>query len=183
MFLLCSIISVQRDLNRIKPRTIDSVLREKNEIYTVCSVFPHLMCVLFLSQGWAAGKGKSNGNYKGHQLFTCPDGCGLILSASELTVPRSSHTSSSGDQDRQTHQPNQTSSSNGHQSHGLSTVNILSRAAESGPLPSPPALFSVGQRVCFTQDDAFRRGTVCFCGPLPDRPSSEVFVGVLLVSK
>ncbi|KAA0723977.1 Ubiquitin carboxyl-terminal hydrolase CYLD [Triplophysa tibetana] len=127
-------------------------------------------------KGWAAGKGKSNGNYKGHQFFICPDGCGLILSASELTVPRLSRTSSSGDHDRQTHQAIQTSSSNAHQGHGPSPVSILSRAAES----SPPALFSVGQRVCFMQGDAVRRGSVRFCGSLPDRPSSEVFVGVLL---
>ncbi|XP_056621132.1 ubiquitin carboxyl-terminal hydrolase CYLD-like [Triplophysa dalaica] len=127
-------------------------------------------------KGWAAGKGKSNGNYKGHQLFTCPEGCGLILSASELTVPRLSRTSSSGDHDRHTHQANQTSSSNAHQNHSPSPVSILSRAAES----SPPALFCIGQRVCFTQGDAVRRGSVRFCGPLPDRPSSEVFVGVLL---
>lgn len=130
-------------------------------------------------KGWAAGRGKSNGNFKGHQLFTCPDACGLILSVSELRLPRLSRSASSGDHDRQTaHQPNQTSSNNGR--HEQSPVNIMSRATDSGPVPASSARLSIGQKVCFTQDEAVRRGTVMFCGPLPDRTSPEVFVGVLL---
>uniref|UniRef100_A0AAR2KIU1 ubiquitinyl hydrolase 1 n=1 Tax=Pygocentrus nattereri TaxID=42514 RepID=A0AAR2KIU1_PYGNA len=37
-------------------------------------------------KGWAAGKGNSNGSYKGHQLFTCPEQCALFVAASELTL-------------------------------------------------------------------------------------------------
>ncbi|XP_067303734.1 ubiquitin carboxyl-terminal hydrolase CYLD [Pseudorasbora parva] len=57
---------------------------------------------------------------------------------------------------------------------GSAPVSILSRAAESGP---PLAL---GQRVWFTQDEALQRGTVQFCGPLPNRTSTNTYVGVLL---
>ncbi|XP_043100750.1 ubiquitin carboxyl-terminal hydrolase CYLD isoform X2 [Puntigrus tetrazona] len=56
-------------------------------------------------KGWAAGRGKCNGSYKGHQLFVCPEACGLFLPVSELVLPRSSG------------------------------VSVLSRAAESGPQP------------------------------------------------
>ncbi|XP_067257042.1 ubiquitin carboxyl-terminal hydrolase CYLD [Chanodichthys erythropterus] len=124
-------------------------------------------------KGWAAGRGKSNGNYKGHQLFTCPEACGLFLPVSELSLPRSSRGGSSGDHDRHPHQSNQTPN------NGVSPVNILSRAAESAVLCSPPPL-AVGQRVCFTLDESIHRGTVQFCGPLPNRGGSAVCVGVLL---
>ncbi|KAL1272106.1 hypothetical protein QQF64_031122 [Cirrhinus molitorella] len=122
-------------------------------------------------KGWAAGRGKSNGSYKGHQLFTCPDACALFLPVSEITLPRSSRGGSSGDHERHPHQPS---------ANGQSPVNILSRAAESGPNPSAPQPLSIGQRVCFIQDECVQRGSVQFCGPLSSRAPSTVFVGVLL---
>lgn len=115
-------------------------------------------------KGWAAGRGKCNGSYKGHQLFSCPDGCGLFLPVSEITLPRSSRSSSSSD----------------HQSNGQSPVSILSRAAESGPNPGVPQPLGVGQRVCFVQDECVQRGSVLFCGPLSNRTPSTLYVGVLL---
>lgn len=105
-------------------------------------------------KGWAAGRGKSNGNYKGHQLFVCPEACALFLPASDLTLPRSSR--SSGEQERQP--ANQKS--------------ILSRAAESSPA------LSIGQRVCFSQEEVLQRGSVQFCGPL--NTPTALYVGVLL---
>ncbi|XP_077083549.1 ubiquitin carboxyl-terminal hydrolase CYLD isoform X1 [Siphateles boraxobius] len=45
-------------------------------------------------KGWAAGRGTSNGFYKGRQLFVCPDACGLFLPVSEISLPRSSRSSS-----------------------------------------------------------------------------------------
>lgn len=69
---------------------------------------------------------------------------------------------------------------------------ILSRAVESVPVvaqghshvrssASPPP-FQVGQRVCFPLDDGVYGGEVRFCGLLPGRSSSGMYVGVLLVS-
>ncbi|XP_051945169.1 ubiquitin carboxyl-terminal hydrolase CYLD-like [Xyrauchen texanus] len=130
-------------------------------------------------KGWAAGRGKSNGNYKGHQFFTCPEYCGLILAANELTLPRSSRGGSSGDQDRHQQQI-QTPSNNINQTHNQTPVNILSRSADSNPAPCSPPPLAVGQRVCFTQDESIHHGTVQFCGPLPGRTSTGVYVGVLL---
>lgn len=120
-------------------------------------------------KGWAAGRGTSNGNYKGRQLFTCPDACGLFLPVSGLSLPRSSRGGSSGDHERHPHQSNPPPSA----SQG--PVSILSRAAESAPQP-----LAVGQRVCFTQDESVQRGTVQFCGPLSTRAPAAVYVGVLL---
>ncbi|XP_051565507.1 ubiquitin carboxyl-terminal hydrolase CYLD-like [Myxocyprinus asiaticus] len=129
-------------------------------------------------KGWAAGRGKSNGNYKGHQLFTCPESCGLILAANELTLPRLSRGGSSSDHDH--NQPYQSSSDNVNQTHNQTPVNILPRGANSNLAPCSPPLLAVGQRVWFTQDESVHRGTVQFCGPMPGRTSSSVFVGVLL---
>ncbi|XP_073688509.1 ubiquitin carboxyl-terminal hydrolase CYLD-like [Garra rufa] len=126
-------------------------------------------------KGWAAGRGKGNGSHKGHQLFTCPDGSALFLPVSEITLPRSSRSGSSGDHERHPHQTSQTASAN-----GQSPVNILSRAAESSPNPGVPQPLSIGQRVCFIQDECVQRGSVQFCGPLSSRAPSAVFVGVLL---
>ncbi|XP_051981485.1 ubiquitin carboxyl-terminal hydrolase CYLD-like [Xyrauchen texanus] len=118
-------------------------------------------------KGWAAGRGKSNGNYKGHQLFTCPESCGLVLAAHELSLYPLSRGGNASAHDHT--QPYPSSSSN----INPPPVNILSRGADSS--------LTVGQRVWFTQEESVHRGTVQFCGPLPGRPSSSsVYVGVLL---
>ncbi|KAG7221479.1 hypothetical protein INR49_002454 [Caranx melampygus] len=67
---------------------------------------------------------------------------------------------------------------------------ILSRTAESAPItaqnqiqvrgPSSPPPFHVGQRVCFPLEDTVYSGEVRFCGPLPGRASSGMYVGILL---
>uniref|UniRef100_A0A8B9LK47 ubiquitinyl hydrolase 1 n=1 Tax=Astyanax mexicanus TaxID=7994 RepID=A0A8B9LK47_ASTMX len=106
-------------------------------------------------KGWAAGKGSSNGSYKGHQLFTCPDQCALFVPASDLTLRRSSRGGSAGDHE-------------------------LER--ESAPPPHSPPPLQPGQRVCYSQDEALHWGTVQFCGTLPGRTSSGLYVGLLLVS-
>ncbi|XP_016114755.1 ubiquitin carboxyl-terminal hydrolase CYLD-like [Sinocyclocheilus grahami] len=125
-------------------------------------------------KGWAAGRGKCNGSYKGHQLFWCPDGCGLFLPVSEITLPRSSR-GGSGSGSSSDRPPNLAPSAN---SQG--PVSMLSRAAESGPNPSVPQPLAVGQRVCFVQDECVQRGSVQFCGPLSNRAPSTLYVGVLL---
>uniref|UniRef100_A0A4W4EJ77 ubiquitinyl hydrolase 1 n=1 Tax=Electrophorus electricus TaxID=8005 RepID=A0A4W4EJ77_ELEEL len=88
----------------------------------------------FVSQGWAAGRGSSNGSYKGHQLFTCPDQCALFVAASDT---------------------------------------------DSAVVPASPPPLQGGQRVCFLQEDVLHWGTVQYCGPLPGRTSTGLYVGVL----
>ncbi|KAK2899994.1 hypothetical protein Q8A73_013123 [Channa argus] len=69
---------------------------------------------------------------------------------------------------------------------------ILPRAAESAPVtaqtqiqvhsPTSPPPFHAGQRVCFPLEDTVCHGEVRFCGLLNGRPSSGMYVGVLLDS-
>ncbi|XP_007230328.3 ubiquitin carboxyl-terminal hydrolase CYLD [Astyanax mexicanus] len=133
-------------------------------------------------KGWAAGKGSSNGSYKGHQLFTCPDQCALFVPASDLTLRRSSRGGSAGDHEleREVSRPN-------HSNHNSSSTQsvpsaLQSRTAESAPPPHSPPPLQPGQRVCFSQDEALHWGTVQFCGTLPGRTSSGLYVGLLLDS-
>ncbi|KAK1792684.1 hypothetical protein P4O66_012618 [Electrophorus voltai] len=126
-------------------------------------------------KGWAAGRGSSNGSYKGHQLFTCPDQCALFVAASELTTCRSSHSGSTGDLEAD-RDPGWLEQS---QSHGQDTVSILPRAADSAVVPASPPPLQGGQRVCFLQEDVLHWGTVQYCGPLPGRTSTGLYVGVL----
>lgn len=72
----------------------------------------------------------------------------------------------------------------------LHAFSILPRTAESAPVaghnhergPASPPPFHVGQRVCFPLEDAVHAGEVRFCGLLPGRSSSGMYVGVLLDS-
>uniref|UniRef100_A0A674PFT9 ubiquitinyl hydrolase 1 n=1 Tax=Takifugu rubripes TaxID=31033 RepID=A0A674PFT9_TAKRU len=91
-------------------------------------------------------KGTSNGSYKGHRLFTCPEGCAVFLPVSHISLRRWSR--------GQSHVRNST---------------------------SPPP-FHIGQRVCFPLNDSVYGGEVCFCGLLPGKSSSGMYVGVLLDS-
>lgn len=175
---------------------------------------------MFPLQGAAAGKGISNGSYKGHRLFTCPDGCAFFLPVSHIRLrhwsrsngldsherarEKDHHRSSNNepinghhnnDRHHQQQQPSRHISFQQHrprsppQPHAFA---ILPRKAESVPVTaedqsnfrssvSPPP-FHVGQRVCFPLGDSVYGGAVHFCGPLPGRSSSGMYVGVLLVS-
>uniref|UniRef100_H3CDG1 ubiquitinyl hydrolase 1 n=1 Tax=Tetraodon nigroviridis TaxID=99883 RepID=H3CDG1_TETNG len=104
-------------------------------------------------QGSAAGRGTSNGSYKGHRLFTCPEGCAIFVPVSHASgiLPRTGESAPAAAQ-------------------GQNHVR--------GPASPPP--FQVGQRVCFPVDDAVHAGEVRFCGLLPGRSSAGMYVGVLL---
>ncbi|XP_029931675.1 ubiquitin carboxyl-terminal hydrolase CYLD isoform X2 [Myripristis murdjan] len=175
-------------------------------------------------KGSAAGRGLSNGSYKGHQFFMCPEASALFLPASHVRLRRWSRSNGSDEHERarereRDHQHVSSSSnhpSNGHHSNNhhshqqqhqpnlrtsflqqrpisppeLPAFSILARTAESVPITAPtpvhvrgstsPPPFQVGQRVCFPGEDAIHGGEVCFCGPLPGRTSSGMYVGVLL---
>lgn len=132
-------------------------------------------------QGSAAGRGSSNGSYKGHQLFTCPEQCALFVSASDIVTHRSTRVSSLGDNDPQQTELNRPNQNNHSSSHVPNPVSVLARTAESVPANTGLPLLQVGQRVCFTQDKVHHWGTVQYCGQLPGRTSGGVYVGVLLV--
>uniref|UniRef100_A0A3P8QY22 ubiquitinyl hydrolase 1 n=1 Tax=Astatotilapia calliptera TaxID=8154 RepID=A0A3P8QY22_ASTCA len=109
-------------------------------------------------KGSAVGRGKSNGTYKGQRLFTCPEACALFVPASHIR-PRQWSSSSEGHQrprEREHRSSNGHHSSNGPQNHVR------------------------GPRVCFPLDDKVCAGEVVFCGPLPGRASSGMYVGAIL---
>lgn len=163
----------------------------------------------------------SNGSYKGHQFFSCPEDCGVFLPVSHIRLRHWSRSNGSDAHERAREQDHHRSSNNHpvnghhnnndrlnqqqqpsrhisfHQHHPSSPTQpqafgILPRTAESAPVtaqsqvhvrgPVSPPLFHVGQRVCFRLEDNVYGGEVRFCGPLPGRSSSGLYVGVLLVS-
>ncbi|XP_061106764.1 ubiquitin carboxyl-terminal hydrolase CYLD [Conger conger] len=77
-------------------------------------------------KGRAAGQGNSNGSYKGHQLFHCPEACAVFVAASRLVLRSSSRTSNHG---------NVGTEAAGH--HGNSQSAILPRTADSAPSLAP----------------------------------------------
>ncbi|XP_070785676.1 ubiquitin carboxyl-terminal hydrolase CYLD [Enoplosus armatus] len=175
-------------------------------------------------KGSAAGKGVSNGSFKGHRLFTCPDACALFLPVSHIRLRQWSRSNGSDaherarERDHHRSNGNNNHPSNGHhsnndrpshhqqqqqqQQHGRhisfhqhrpgsppqpQAFGILPRTAESAPItaqnqvrgPASPPPFHIGQRVCFPLEDSVYRGEVRFCGLLPGRSSSGMYVGVL----
>uniref|UniRef100_A0A674NHP1 ubiquitinyl hydrolase 1 n=1 Tax=Takifugu rubripes TaxID=31033 RepID=A0A674NHP1_TAKRU len=170
-------------------------------------------------KGSAAGKGTSNGSYKGHRLFTCPEGCAVFLPVSHISLRRWSRGSGSDAQERarekEHHRSGNNVNVNGHhfnnarlshhqqqpsrhvafKQHRPSSpppqqaTGIIPRTVDSVPQgqshvrnsTSPPP-FHIGQRVCFPLNDSVYGGEVCFCGLLPGKSSSGMYVGVLLDS-
>nr|XP_020505032.1 ubiquitin carboxyl-terminal hydrolase CYLD-like [Labrus bergylta] len=51
-------------------------------------------------KGSAAGKGLSNGTFRGHRLFSCPDACGLLVPVSLIRLRRWSRSNITDAQDR-----------------------------------------------------------------------------------
>ncbi|XP_077961564.1 ubiquitin carboxyl-terminal hydrolase CYLD [Gasterosteus aculeatus] len=172
-------------------------------------------------KGRAAGRGISNGSFKGHRLFSCPDACALFLPVSHIRLRHWSRNNSTGAHERDLQHPPHRSGaynppSNGHhsnnerpspqqqqqqqqqQQHGRHVsfqqpgsppqspgAAVLSRTAEPAALAAQSQApvrgpLHVGQRVCFPLESAVQGGEVRFCGPLPGRPSSGPYVGVLL---
>ncbi|CAB1345495.1 unnamed protein product, partial [Coregonus sp. 'balchen'] len=119
----------------------------------------------------AVGRGNTNGSYKGHQLFTCPEASALFLPADQLRLRRRAN-----DDHHNNVLPPQPQSPIG---------NIIARTAESAPGLAPvPVLaqnpssrppLQVGQRVCFPLEDTVHGGEVRFCGALPGRTATGVF--------
>ncbi|KAI1888660.1 hypothetical protein AGOR_G00187430 [Albula goreensis] len=119
-------------------------------------------------KGWAEGKGSSNGSYKGHQLFHCPEACAVFLAANHLQLRSSSRASHTG----------RLAGGN----HGTSHSSILPRTTDSSPapVPTPSPQLQVGQRVSFRMGEELQGGEVRFYGTVPGKPTLGVFVGLAL---
>ncbi|XP_034020519.1 ubiquitin carboxyl-terminal hydrolase CYLD isoform X2 [Thalassophryne amazonica] len=164
--------------------------------------------------GSAVGKGLTNGSYKGHQFFICPEASALFLPITHIRVRRWSRSNITEGQERSRDRERDNPRSSVHPSNGhhqssdnhlhhqrphtsvrhhlhighahTQGVAVLPRTTDSvpaenevrGPASLPP--FHVGQRVCFPLEDSVQGGEVRFCGLLPGRASSGVYVGVLL---
>ncbi|KAE8279354.1 Ubiquitin carboxyl-terminal hydrolase CYLD [Larimichthys crocea] len=176
-------------------------------------------------KGSAAGKGVSNGSYKGLRLFSCPEACGLFLPVSHIRLRRWSSRNNGADaqervrerdRDHHQHRSNNNHPSNGHHSNDrpnhhqqqpsrphqfppASSQQPSSVAAvrhppsnggvggthhspkpDSGPRPGVASAAPDRPAGVFPLDDGVHGGEVCFCGLLPGRSSSGVYVGVLL---
>ncbi|CAK6977570.1 ubiquitin carboxyl-terminal hydrolase CYLD [Scomber scombrus] len=105
-------------------------------------------------KGSAAGRGSSNGSFKGNRLFSCPEACALFIPVSHI---------------RQRHW------NRSNESAPISAQNQPQLRGPPSPLP-----FHVGDRVCFPLEDTVERGEVRFCGFLPGRSSTGVYVGIQL---
>ncbi|KAK1890390.1 Ubiquitin carboxyl-terminal hydrolase CYLD [Dissostichus eleginoides] len=126
-------------------------------------------------KGSAAGKGSSNGFFKGQRLFSCPEACALFLPVSHVHVRTWTRNNVQDAQERAKDSP---------------PVGFLPRTAESAPItaqnqnqvraPASPPPLHVGQRVMFPIEDNVYGGEVRFCGLLPGRSSSGMYVGILL---
>ncbi|KAK5612865.1 hypothetical protein CRENBAI_005400 [Crenichthys baileyi] len=157
-------------------------------------------------KGSAAGRGTCNGSFRGVRYFSCPDACGLFVPVSLIRVRRWSSKNSAEAQEQTRDHPRRSNHvvngqrsdddrSNPHQLRHISFHRhqpkiqaVVSRTAESVPIVShnnlrgatslPP--FHPGQRVCVSIEGAVHTGEVRFCGLLPGRASSTMYVGILL---
>ncbi|MEQ2186356.1 hypothetical protein GOODEAATRI_027638, partial [Goodea atripinnis] len=158
--------------------------------------------------GSAAGRGTCNGSFRGVRYFSCPDGCGLFVPVSLIRVRRWSSKNSTDAQEQTRDHPRRSNHavngqrsdddrSNHHQLRHISFHRhqpkiqaVVSRTAESVPVVShnnlrgaaSPSPFLPGQRVCVSVEGAVHAGEVRFCGLLPGRASTTMYVGILLVN-
>ncbi|XP_066579035.1 ubiquitin carboxyl-terminal hydrolase CYLD [Amia ocellicauda] len=116
-------------------------------------------------QGWAMGKGVSNGSYKGHQLFHCPDACAVFLPINCIAVVTERGAGPGPE---------------GAEIVSRTTDVPLPPAPAPVPVPAPPHLLSLRQRIYFHMDSSVQRGEVQFCDVLPAKAQQGVFVGILL---
>ncbi|XP_070710608.1 ubiquitin carboxyl-terminal hydrolase CYLD [Pempheris klunzingeri] len=68
-------------------------------------------------KGSAVGKGLSNGSYKGHRLFTCPEACALFLPVSHIRIRHWSRGNGSDAHERDRERDHRRSSGNNHPSN------------------------------------------------------------------
>ncbi|XP_044282766.1 ubiquitin carboxyl-terminal hydrolase CYLD-like isoform X1 [Varanus komodoensis] len=109
--------------------------------------------------GSAAGKGFTNGSFKGQKFFSCSENCGVFVPVNRIEPDDSAEGSPLAPK---------------------STIRECTRIqlTSGDPLLSPE--LEIGDRVFFKMDDSTPTGTVLFCDHLPKKLEAGVFVGIRL---
>ncbi|XP_033026356.1 ubiquitin carboxyl-terminal hydrolase CYLD-like [Lacerta agilis] len=110
--------------------------------------------------GSAAGKGFTDGTFKGHKFFSCRENCGVFVPVSRIEpddLPEGSPPAPRRGSARE-----------------CTRIQLTS----GDPLSTPE--LEIGDRVFFKMDDSTPTGTVVYCDYLPKKQETGVFVGIHL---
>ncbi|XP_060636100.2 ubiquitin carboxyl-terminal hydrolase CYLD-like [Anolis sagrei] len=110
--------------------------------------------------GSAAGRGFTDGSFKGQKFFSCRENCGVFVPANRIEPddsPEGSPPAPLRDRIRE-----------------CARIQLTS----GDPLSSPG--LEIGDRVYFRMEDSTPTGTVVYCDHLPKKLETGVFVGILL---
>ncbi|XP_054849327.1 ubiquitin carboxyl-terminal hydrolase CYLD-like [Eublepharis macularius] len=110
--------------------------------------------------GSAAGKGFTDGSFKGQKFFSCQENCGVFVPANRIEPDDSVEGSPLAPR----------------RSNARECTRI--QLASGDPLSSPG--LEVGDRVFFKMEDNTPTGTVVYCDYLPKKLETGVFVGIHL---
>ncbi|KAG6921773.1 CYLD lysine 63 deubiquitinase, partial [Chelydra serpentina] len=111
--------------------------------------------------GSAAGKGFTDGSFRGQKFFSCRENCGVFVPVSRIEPDEGAECSPLI------------------APRGSRRVCTRLQLAEGDPLKSSPPL-ECGDRVVFKMGDSAPAGTVVFCAYLPKKEMAGVFVGICL---
>ncbi|XP_074838510.1 ubiquitin carboxyl-terminal hydrolase CYLD-like isoform X2 [Carettochelys insculpta] len=113
-----------------------------------------------LQAGSAAGKGFTDGSFRGQKFFSCQENCGVFVPVSRIEP----------DEEAEGSTPMAP--------RGSRRACPRVQLATGDPLNSPA--LELGDRVVFKMDDSTPTGIVVFCDLLPNKEMAGVFVGILL---
>ncbi|XP_073164685.1 ubiquitin carboxyl-terminal hydrolase CYLD-like isoform X4 [Lepidochelys kempii] len=111
--------------------------------------------------GSAAGKGFTDGSFRGQKFFSCRENCGVFVPVSRIEPDEGAECSPLI------------------APRGSRRACTRLQLATGDPLKSPPPL-ELGDRVFFKMGDSAPGGTVFFCDYLPKKEMAGVFVGICL---
>ncbi|XP_073164683.1 ubiquitin carboxyl-terminal hydrolase CYLD-like isoform X2 [Lepidochelys kempii] len=112
-------------------------------------------------KGSAAGKGFTDGSFRGQKFFSCRENCGVFVPVSRIEPDEGAECSPLI------------------APRGSRRACTRLQLATGDPLKSPPPL-ELGDRVFFKMGDSAPGGTVFFCDYLPKKEMAGVFVGICL---
>ncbi|KAL7977614.1 hypothetical protein Chor_009563, partial [Crotalus horridus] len=114
-------------------------------------------------KGSAAGKGFTDGSFKGQKFFSCRENCGVFVPISRIEPDKSVEDSPSAPR-----------------RGGIRECTRV-QLTTGDPLSSPG--LTVGDRVFFKMESSTPTGSVVYCNHLPGKFEAGVFVGIFLVHK
>lgn len=115
-----------------------------------------------LLQGSAAGKGFTDGSFKGQKFFSCRENCGVFVPVSRIEPDKLVEGSPSAPR-----------------RGGIRECTRV-QLTTGDPLSTPG--LTVGDRVFFKMENNTPTGSVVYCNHLPGKFEAGVFVGIFLVS-